>query len=244
MKGPGRGILVLALSTVVVAALAGSAFGQTEEDEPLTYHVGTTSDMVSANPFKACCTSEYEMLLLNYNMLYGFSAEDLSPVPELTTGCEPSSDYMEWTCPIRDDAVWHDGEPLTAEDIAFTYRFILDNNIDTFADYLPFEPTFETPDPTHPDLEVHRADPGTDRAPLHPDPPRARLGGARRQAAEGDPGLRGHPLGRLRAVPADRVGGGAVLAHGGGRGTLLRRRQRSTRSSSTSTATTRRWSRR
>ena len=69
---------------MVVTALAGSAFGQAEEDEPLTYHVGTTSDMVSANPFKACCTSEYEMLLLNYNMLYGFSAEDLSPVPELT----------------------------------------------------------------------------------------------------------------------------------------------------------------
>ncbi len=41
--------------------------------------------MVSANPFKACCTSEYEMLLLNYNMLYGFTAEDLSPVPELTS---------------------------------------------------------------------------------------------------------------------------------------------------------------
>ena len=60
------------------------------------------------------------MLLLNYNMLYGFSAEDLSPVPELTSGCEPNSDYMEWTCPIRDDVTWHDGEPLTAEDIAFT----------------------------------------------------------------------------------------------------------------------------
>ena len=42
--------------------------------------------MVSSNPFKACCTSEYEMLLLNYNMLYGFAAEDLSPVAELTTG--------------------------------------------------------------------------------------------------------------------------------------------------------------
>jgi peptide/nickel transport system substrate-binding protein len=147
MKGTRRALLAIGLTTVVLAAMAGAAFGQTEEEEPLTFHVGTTSDMVSANPFKACCSSEYEMLLLNYNMLYGFSAEDLSPVPELTSGCEPNSDYMEWTCPIRDDVTWHDGEPLTAEDIAFTYRFTLDNGLSTFADYLPFNPTFETPDP-------------------------------------------------------------------------------------------------
>ena len=71
----------------VMIGLAGSAFGQTDaSDEKITLDVGTTSDMVSSNPFKACCTSEYEMLLLNYNMLYGFSAEDLSPVAELTSG--------------------------------------------------------------------------------------------------------------------------------------------------------------
>ena len=67
-------------------------------------------------------------------------------MPELTPGCEPSTDYMTWTCPIRDDVSWHDGEPLTAEDIAFTYRFTLDNGLTTFSDYLPFNPTFETPD--------------------------------------------------------------------------------------------------
>ena len=131
----------------VMIGLAGSAFGQTDaSDEKITLNVGTTSDMVSSNPFKACCTSEYEMLLLNYNMLYGFAAEDLSPVAELTPGCEPSTDYMEWTCPIRDDVTWHDGEQLTADDIAFTYRFILDNGLSTFSDYLPYNPTFKTPD--------------------------------------------------------------------------------------------------
>ena len=47
---------------------------------------------------------------------------------------------------IRDDVKWHDGEQLTAKDIAFTYRFILDNGLSTFSDYLPYNPTFETPD--------------------------------------------------------------------------------------------------
>ena len=35
----------------------------------------------------------------NYNMLYGSSGKDLSPVAELTSGCEPSTDYVTWTCP-------------------------------------------------------------------------------------------------------------------------------------------------
>ncbi|HET6792749.1 MAG TPA: ABC transporter substrate-binding protein [Actinomycetota bacterium] len=150
MKGLRRTSLTLAVATAVMIGLAGSALGQsaTPEDEKITFNVGTTSDMVSANPFKACCSSEYEMLLLNYNMLYGFSKEDLSPVPELVEepGCEPSEDYMTWTCQIRDDVTWHDGEPLTAADIAFTYRFILDNGLSTFSDYLPFNPTFEATD--------------------------------------------------------------------------------------------------
>jgi peptide/nickel transport system substrate-binding protein len=147
MRGIRRASLALGVATAVVLGLAGSALGQADaSDEKITLNVGTTSDMVSSNVFKACCTSEYEMMLLNYNMLYGFSAQDLSPVAELTPGCEASSDYMTWTCPIRDDVKWHDGEQLTADDVAFTYRFILDNGLSTFSDYLPFNPTFETPD--------------------------------------------------------------------------------------------------
>jgi peptide/nickel transport system substrate-binding protein len=148
MRGTRRAMLVLMLATAVVAAPAGSAFGQAEEEEPLTLHVGTGEDINSANPFKAFNTSDYEVLLMNYNMLFGFKAEDLTPVPELATGCEPSSDYMTWTCEIRDDVTWHDGEPLTSEDIAFTYQLIVDKGLGFFVDYLPYNPTFETPDAT------------------------------------------------------------------------------------------------
>ena len=127
-----------------------SLSGQADDasDEKITFHVGLTNDIVSPNPFKACCSAEYEMMLLNYNMLFGFKREDLTPVPELAEECTPSSDAMTYTCAIRDDAMWHDGEPLTSKDIAFTYRFILDNELSVFTDYLPYEPTFETPDDT------------------------------------------------------------------------------------------------
>src|ERR687888_290452 len=151
MRGTRRALLTVAVLAAVVVGLAGSALGQSASAgaEKITLNVGTTSDMVSPNPFKACCTSEYEMLLMNYNMLFGFSAKDLTPVPELATDmCQPDADHMTWTCNIRDDVKWHDGVPLTAKDIAFTYKFILDNGLSTFSDYLPFNPTFETPNDT------------------------------------------------------------------------------------------------
>ena len=47
---------------------------------------------------------------------------------------------------IREGVTWHDGTPLTSKDVAFTYRFMLDNKIGAYNNYLPFEPTFETPD--------------------------------------------------------------------------------------------------
>jgi peptide/nickel transport system substrate-binding protein len=148
MRGMRRASIALGVGAAIVVAMGGGAALGQGDDEPMSFHVGTSEDINSANPFKAFNTSDYEVLLLNYNMLYGFSKEDLSPVPELTTGCEPSSDHMTWTCEIRDDVTWHDGEPLTAEDIAFTYGLIVDKELGFFVDYLPFNPTFEAPDAT------------------------------------------------------------------------------------------------
>lgn len=41
---------------------------------------------------------------------------------DLATSVEASEDGMTWTVSIRDDARFTDGEPLTAEDVAFTYN--------------------------------------------------------------------------------------------------------------------------
>ncbi|WP_380165034.1 ABC transporter substrate-binding protein [Jannaschia sp. R86511] len=52
---------------------------------------------------------------------------DLSLAPSLATSLpEPSPDGLTWTVELRDDVVFHDGEPLTAEDVVFTYETVLD----------------------------------------------------------------------------------------------------------------------
>lgn len=47
---------------------------------------------------------------------------DLKLVSDLATGWELSEDGLLWTVMLRDDAVFSDGTPLTAEDVAFTFN--------------------------------------------------------------------------------------------------------------------------
>lgn len=49
---------------------------------------------------------------------------DLSIGYDLATGYTVSDDGLTWTVTIRDDVCFTDGEPLTAEDVAFTYNTV------------------------------------------------------------------------------------------------------------------------
>jgi peptide/nickel transport system substrate-binding protein len=53
---------------------------------------------------------------------------------------------MSYTLKVRTDAVWQDGEPLTVEDVAFTYNFISKYKMPLIISYFPFNPTFEVVD--------------------------------------------------------------------------------------------------
>ena len=49
---------------------------------------------------------------------------DLTIGYDLATGYSVSEDGLTWTVTIRDDVSFTDGEPLTAEDVAFTYNTV------------------------------------------------------------------------------------------------------------------------
>lgn len=53
---------------------------------------------------------------------------DLSIENDLATEYSCSEDGLTWTVKIRDDVKFTDGEPLTAEDVAFTYNNCRDNS--------------------------------------------------------------------------------------------------------------------
>ncbi len=50
-------------------------------------------------------------------------------VPELATHWEHNADNTQWTFHLRTDVVWHDGKPLTANDVVRTYRRMLNSKL-------------------------------------------------------------------------------------------------------------------
>ena len=150
-----------AIATVVLACLLGStaALAQSSEspaaDKDLTFIIGYTQPPVTLNPFKQILTSEYEINSLQYPLLFNFDQDTLVAAPGGLAAELPSTenggisdDGMTYTIKIRDGLTWSDGEPITANDVAYTYNTILDLEFTNFTNYLPFTESIEATDDT------------------------------------------------------------------------------------------------
>jgi peptide/nickel transport system substrate-binding protein len=137
--GQGRRLCLYLLLTVLVAlALAGVALASASPTPSLSsggtgdktsLHIGWVQEPDNLNPFIGIQGTDYLLWHLNYDFLVGFDAKTLEPKPELATKWEVSPDGMVWTFTIRSDATWHDGVPVTAKDVAFTFNYINENQL-------------------------------------------------------------------------------------------------------------------
>ncbi len=137
--------VVAAASAATAIPFAGAQTATPAAGEDLALRVGVVSDLITDNPWAVSAGSDWVVVTLQYDMMLKFASKDLSPAPSLATGCEPNADSTEWTCTLREGLKWSDGSALTSRDIAFTYRFVIDNKIPQYKSYFPFNPTFETP---------------------------------------------------------------------------------------------------
>ncbi|MDP8927346.1 MAG: ABC transporter substrate-binding protein, partial [Actinomycetota bacterium] len=60
-----------------------------------------------------------------YDSLF-WSQVSEDPEPWLAESPTPSPDFRSWTITLRSDVRWHDGGPLTAEDVRFTFDYFRD----------------------------------------------------------------------------------------------------------------------
>ena len=65
----------------------------------------------------------------------GFDAKTLAPRPELATKWSVSPDGKTWTFTTRQGVKWQDGVPFTAADVAFTFNYIVKNDLSNLAVY-------------------------------------------------------------------------------------------------------------
>lgn len=85
-----------------------------------------------------------ELLYSNLTRLKG----DMSLEPDLAESWTPNDALTEWTFKLRDGVKFHDGSPFTAEDVAATFKAILNpetaspgrNNVGPIADVVAVDP--------------------------------------------------------------------------------------------------------
>jgi peptide/nickel transport system substrate-binding protein len=152
--GRQRTRLAAVLALVATALLPGLALapptaGASAADK-VTFTVALTNEVDSFNPFLGIEAESYEMWGLMYDYLVGYAMKDMSPQPALATSWDTSDDGLTWTFHMRDDVKWSDGQPLTAEDVAYTYGRILDGGPEasTWASYLKGVTSAKAEDPT------------------------------------------------------------------------------------------------
>lgn len=63
-----------------------------------------------------------DMVMLVYDSLF-YSQASPNPEPWLAESATMSDDAKVWTVTLRPGVVWHDGQPLTAEDVAFSFDY-------------------------------------------------------------------------------------------------------------------------
>jgi ABC-type transport system substrate-binding protein len=65
---------------------------------------------------------------LIYDFLYTLN-DKLEPTPQLATDlCDVSEDEITWTCTLVDNAFFHNGDPITVDDVVYTYQLAISDN--------------------------------------------------------------------------------------------------------------------
>lgn len=125
-------LLAVALVTSACGGSPGTGASETGGSEgggPVasqTLRVGMDGDAGTLDPRLAQDTTAYRIDNLLYDGLVQLDAK-FQPQPDLATSWE-NPDPKTWIFHLRDDAKFWDGTPVTADDVAYTFKTILDPN--------------------------------------------------------------------------------------------------------------------
>ena len=136
MRSGWQRMLLLTMGVVlIVGGVMQTAFAQeaspSEDGEDVVFTWGTSGEPSSLNPMSGYLALDFYFWTASYHLLTDFD-QNLGAEPGLAESIDVSDDGMTFTYHLRDDIVWSDGTPLTADDVAFTLNLYKENHA-----YLP-----------------------------------------------------------------------------------------------------------
>lgn len=128
-----RVVRVCAISTILLLGFAigePSAYAQTGEKYGGSLTYAETTSPAELNPYQreAARPVSDRLYTLIYETLVDYNYETEQVTEGLAVDWSTSSegeDATQITFELREDVQWHDGEPFTAEDVKFTYEYVL-----------------------------------------------------------------------------------------------------------------------
>jgi len=113
--------------------------------------VGWSGEPDTFNPGMAVLTESYSLFNMIYDTLYEYNLDGTYRL-SLAESVDVSDDNKVWTFKIRDGVKFHDGEPLTAEDVVFSFNYYASHTDDFI--FLPAYTTYFESVKATPDNEV------------------------------------------------------------------------------------------
>lgn len=105
---------------LTIAALALSACSALGQSQPVVMRIGWAGSPDTLNPGAAVLTEAYTIFTLVYDTMYRLQLDGTFKL-SLAESVNVSDDGLVYTYKIRDGVKFHDGQPLTAADVVFSY---------------------------------------------------------------------------------------------------------------------------
>lgn len=131
-------VVTLLISTTWTALSQAGASLVVQPTPGGTYTEGLVGQPQFINPvYASASAADTDLTRLVFAGLYRYD-EHLQIQPDLATSLEQNPEGTSYTITLRTDAKWHNGEPLTAQDVVFTYQKITDVEVES-----PLAATFQ-----------------------------------------------------------------------------------------------------
>jgi len=120
----GAGAVVAATGASGLVGLETTALAQ-DDDRGILIMKGSGSTLpANYNPLLG------DVRVWLYDGLVRFD-ENVNPIPDLAESWEISPDGLVYTLKLRQDVKFHDGQPMTADDVIYTAQLTLDETINS-----------------------------------------------------------------------------------------------------------------
>ena len=134
-------LIVFTLLALLLSACGGAAVPATDSGEPeqpaateapeepglpAVLRIGWAGSPDTINPGTAVLSEAYTIFALVYDTIYEYQLDGTYTL-DVAESADVSEDGLTWTFTIRDGIQFHDGEPMTAEDVAFSVNLYKNN---------------------------------------------------------------------------------------------------------------------